>query len=83
LAGKKAHHDLQQRLARLVSEGLVVDLPRDGRSTVYRLSLTAIGFIEFTTMRVRDEIDRKRDAELMWTGFSNSVSTTPVIESDV
>ncbi|MEX1312270.1 MAG: 4Fe-4S binding protein [Candidatus Sulfomarinibacteraceae bacterium] len=53
-------------LDRLVRKGLVVDLPRDGRSTVYYLNPTIIGFFEFTMMRVRDEVDQKKVAELMW-----------------
>ena len=50
----------------LVRKGLVVDLPRDGRSTVYYLNPTIVGFFEFTMMRVREEVDQKRVAELMW-----------------
>lgn len=53
-------------LDRLVRKGLVVDLPRDGRSTVYYLNPTIIGFFEFSMMRVRDEVDQKKVAELMW-----------------
>jgi ferredoxin len=53
-------------LDRLVRKGLVVDLPRDGRSTVYFLNPTVIGFFEFSMMRVRDEIDQRRVSELMW-----------------
>jgi ferredoxin len=53
-------------LDRLVTKGLVVDLPRDGRPTVYYLNPTVIGFFEFTMMRVRDEIDQRKVAELMW-----------------
>jgi ferredoxin/DNA-binding transcriptional ArsR family regulator len=53
-------------LDRLVKKGLVVDLPRDGRSTVYFLNPTIIGFFEFTMMRVREEVDQKKVAELMW-----------------
>jgi ferredoxin len=53
-------------LDRLVAKGLVVDLPRDGRTTVYYLNPTVIGFFEFSMMRVRDDIDQKRVAELMW-----------------
>jgi ferredoxin len=54
-------------LDRLVVKGLVVDLPRDGRSTVYYLNPTVVGFFEFTMMRVRDDIDQQKVAELMWT----------------
>jgi ferredoxin/DNA-binding transcriptional ArsR family regulator len=53
-------------LDRLVRKGLVVDLPRDGRSTVYYLNPTVIGFFEFTMMRIRDEVDQKKVSELMW-----------------
>jgi ferredoxin/DNA-binding transcriptional ArsR family regulator len=53
-------------LDRLVRKGLVVDLPRDGRPTVYYLNPTIVGFFEFTMMRVREEVDQKRVAELMW-----------------
>ncbi|MCU0303695.1 MAG: 4Fe-4S binding protein [Thermoanaerobaculales bacterium] len=53
-------------LDRLAGKGLVVDLPRDGRATVYYLNPTVVGFFEFTMMRVRDEIDQKKVAELMW-----------------
>ncbi len=56
----------RQVLDRLVAKGLVVDLPRDGRSTVYYLNPTVIGFFEFTMMRVRDEVDQRKVAELMW-----------------
>lgn len=54
-------------LDRLVTKGLVVDLPRDDRSTVYYLNPTIIGFFEFSMMRIRDDIDQKKVAELMWT----------------
>ncbi len=53
-------------LDRLAHKGLVVDLPREGRSTVYYLNPTVIGFFEFSMMRVRDDIDQKKVAELMW-----------------
>ena len=53
-------------LDRLVRKGLVVDLPRDGRSTVYFLNPTIIGFFEFSMMRVRADVDQKKVAELMW-----------------
>jgi len=53
-------------LDRLIRKGLVVDLPRDGRSTVYYLNPTVIGFFEFSMMRVRDDVDQRRVAELMW-----------------
>ena len=42
-------------LDRLVGKGLVVDLPRDGASTVYYLNPTIIGFFEFTFMRERPD----------------------------
>ena len=54
-------------LDRLVTKGLVVDLPRDGRSTVYYLNPTVVGFFEFSMMRIRDDVDQKKVAELMWT----------------
>jgi len=53
-------------LDRLVRKGLVVDLPRDGRSTVYYLNPTVIGFFEFTMMRIREDVDQKKVSELMW-----------------
>ena len=53
-------------LDKLVTKGLVVDLPREGRSTVYYLNPTIVGFFEFSMMRVRDDIDQKKVAELMW-----------------
>jgi ferredoxin len=64
---KLSEDDTRKILDALVRKGLVVDLPRDGRSTVYYLNPTIIGFFEFTMMRIRDEIDQKRVAELMWT----------------
>jgi ferredoxin len=54
-------------LNRLAQKGLVVDLPRDGRSTVYYLNPTVIGFFEFTMMRVREDVDQQKVSELMWT----------------
>ena len=54
-------------LDRLAFKGLVVDLPRDGRSTVYYLNPTVVGFFEFTMMRIREDIDQQKVAELMWT----------------
>lgn len=53
-------------LETLTEKGLVVDLPgRSGRPR-YVLNPTVVGFFEFTMMRVRDDIDQKRVAELMW-----------------
>ncbi len=54
-------------LDRLAHKGLVVDLPREGKPTVYYLNPTVIGFFEFSMMRVREDIDQKKVAELMWT----------------
>ncbi|MFC1610566.1 4Fe-4S dicluster domain-containing protein [Myxococcota bacterium] len=49
----------------LADKGLVVDLPRGNKPTLYFLNPTVIGFIEFTMMRVTD-VDHKRAAELIW-----------------
>jgi ferredoxin len=59
---KKAAEILQT----LVEKGLVVDFPREGRETSYYLNPAIIGFFEFTMMRVRDSVNQKRVAELMW-----------------
>lgn len=50
----------------LATKGLVVDMPRGDRPTLYFLNPTVIGFFEFTMMRVRQDIDQRRVAELMW-----------------
>ena len=53
-------------LERLAGKGLVFDLPRDGRETLYYLNPAIIGFFEFSMMRVRDDIDQQAAARLMW-----------------
>jgi ferredoxin len=50
----------------LADKGLVVDLPRDDRPTLYHLNPAIIGFFEFTMMRVREDVDQARVAGLMW-----------------
>ncbi len=50
----------------LAGKGLVLDLPRDDRPTLYILNPTIVGFIEFTMMRTRQDIDQKKVAELIW-----------------
>ena len=56
----------EQVLTTLAQKGLVVDIPREGRSTYYFLNPTVIGFFEFTMMRVRNNLDQKKIAKLMW-----------------
>jgi ferredoxin len=56
----------RQVLETLAWKGLVADLPRDGNQTLYFLNPTVIGFFEYTMMRVREDIDQKKVAELMW-----------------
>ncbi len=53
-------------LESLVPRGLVVDLPRPDGVVLYHLNPAVIGFFEFTMMRVRDDIDQKHAAELMF-----------------
>ncbi len=53
-------------LERLAGKGLVFDLPRDGKETLYYLNPAIIGFFEFTMMRVRDDVDQAKAARLMW-----------------
>jgi Fe-S-cluster-containing hydrogenase component 2 len=49
----------------LADKGLVVDLPRINKPTLYFLNPTVVGFFEFTMMRVREDVDQRRVAELM------------------
>ncbi len=53
-------------LEMLATKGLVVDLPRDDRPTLYYLNPAIIGFFEFSMMRVRADIDQAKVARLMW-----------------
>jgi ferredoxin len=50
----------------LAGKGLVVDLPRDDKPTLYYLNPAIIGFFEFSMMRVRADIDQAKVAHLMW-----------------
>lgn len=56
----------QSILESLVPRGLVVDLPRPDGSVLYHLNPAVIGFFEFTMMRVREDIDQKHAARLMY-----------------
>jgi ferredoxin len=53
-------------LETLAWKGLVADIVRDGKPTLYYLNPTVVGFFEYTMMRVREDIDQKRAAELIW-----------------
>lgn len=59
-----ARGELEARLAAMAEKGLVMDV-RLGDKTRYMLSPTVVGFFEFSMMRVRDDIDQKRMAELI------------------
>ncbi|OGQ91490.1 MAG: hypothetical protein A2289_19475 [Deltaproteobacteria bacterium RIFOXYA12_FULL_58_15] len=50
----------------LANKGLVVDFPRPNGAAYYYLNPTVIGFFEFTMMRVRDDVDQKQAAKLIW-----------------
>jgi Na+-translocating ferredoxin:NAD+ oxidoreductase RNF subunit RnfB len=56
----------RQVLDTLTEKGLVVDLPGRSGESRYALNPTVVGFFEFTMMRVREDVDQKRVAELMW-----------------
>lgn len=60
---------VQEIINSLVRKGLVVDLPRDDGKVFYFLNPPMIGFFEFTMMRVRNNIDQKKVANLMWEYF--------------
>lgn len=49
---------------RMCDRGLVFDISRNGKS-YYMLAPTVVGFFEFSMMRVRDDIDQKKFAELL------------------
>ncbi len=54
---------LKSRLDRMAEKGLVVDFQRGDRH-YYVLNPTVVGFFEFSLMRVREDFDQKRLAEL-------------------
>lgn len=51
-------------LERMADRGLVFDTDRNGKK-YYMLAPTVVGFFEFSMMRVRDDIDQKKFAELL------------------
>jgi Na+-translocating ferredoxin:NAD+ oxidoreductase RNF subunit RnfB len=56
----------EELLGVMQRKGLVVDLPRpDGRVSWF-LNPTVVGFFEFTMMRVRDDVDQRKVATLLW-----------------
>jgi Pyruvate/2-oxoacid:ferredoxin oxidoreductase delta subunit len=55
--------ELRLRLERLADKGLVFDLEVRGELR-YTLNPTIVGFIEFSMMRVRDDLDQKALAQL-------------------
>ena len=56
----------KELLEGMLPKGLVVDMARPDGRTAWFLNPAVIGFFEFTMMRVRDDIDQKRIATLMW-----------------
>ncbi|RPH98935.1 MAG: (Fe-S)-binding protein, partial [Calditrichaeota bacterium] len=57
--------ETQKLLDELASRALLVDVERDGHS-VYVMPPPMAGFFEFSMMRLRDDIDQKRLAELFY-----------------
>lgn len=57
--------ELQKRLDAMCDKGLVMDLVRPDRATLYLLSPPVVGFFEFSLMRVRTDLPQKRLAEAM------------------
>ncbi len=59
-------HLLRDRLERMAEKGLVFDYtdPRTGK-VKYVLFPPVVGFVEFTMMRVRDDMDQKRMAQAL------------------
>ncbi len=53
-------------LSDMVEKGLAADFPRKDGRIFYYLNPTVIGFFEFTMMRVRNNVDQKKIASLMW-----------------
>lgn len=51
-------------LDRMAERGLVFDTERNGKK-YYMLAPTVVGFFEFSMMRIRDDIDQKKFAELL------------------
>ncbi|MBI5486402.1 MAG: 4Fe-4S binding protein [Deltaproteobacteria bacterium] len=56
----------KELLEAMLPRGLVIDFPRPDGRTAWFLNPAVIGFFEFTMMRVRDDVDQKRVATLMW-----------------
>lgn len=61
--------DVRSRLERMADKGIVFDLvdPSSGK-TRYVLTPPVVGFVEFSMMRVRDDIDQKRMAQI-WDSY--------------
>lgn len=51
-------------LDRMADRGLVFDTERNGKK-YYMLAPTVVGFFEFSMMKIRDDIDQKKFAELL------------------
>ncbi|MFQ6083559.1 MAG: 4Fe-4S dicluster domain-containing protein [Candidatus Aminicenantia bacterium] len=54
----------EQILNRMADRGLVFDVERNGKK-FYILAPTVVGFFEFTMMKIRDDINQKKIAELL------------------
>lgn len=61
-----AASDLKARLDAMADKGLVLDLPDPkGDETLYLLSPPVVGFFEFSMMRAKDSVPKRRLAEAM------------------
>ncbi len=62
---KKSLAETQKILDELAGRALLVDVERDDRS-IYTLPPPMAGFFEFSMMRLRDDVDQRRLAELFY-----------------
>lgn len=65
----ESEQDVRAKLDRMAEKGVVFDLvdPSSGK-TRYVLAPPVVGFVEFSMMRVRDDIDQKRIAQI-WDSY--------------
>lgn len=66
---KMESKQVEQMLSVMARKGQVVDFPHPNGKTYYYLNPTVIGFLEFSMIRKRTEIDQKKMAELIWAYF--------------
>jgi len=78
--------ELVSRLDAMAEKGVVMDMPgREGREPQYMLAPPVVGFFEFSMMRAKDSIPKKRMAEALHAytlgddTFAREIFSTPTV----